>query len=182
MDLLKVPPPSPNRPTKHPLSFLPAHLQPRPPLPSFSALHLSGPVKLFNTNCYRHICKSKKERERCRSKREMEEKKAADERQLQLAGSQPPRPNHKGLKWLIVVGLASVQYWAPLLSPLWPLPAPTWLGQAFSVALEPARQHNPEETGNREHNSLLLICLAVLASSFLLFITNWSSLHPFYAN
>lgn len=28
-------------------------------------------------------------------------------RKLQRAGGQPLRPNHKGLKWLIVVGLAS---------------------------------------------------------------------------
>ncbi len=67
-------------------------------------------------------------------------------RELQLAGGQPLRPNHKGLKWLIVVGLASVLCWAPSLSPLWPPPAPTWPGQASTAALEPTRLHNSIQT------------------------------------
>lgn len=87
-------------------------------------------------------------------KRNGERSSKDEERALQLTEGQPLSPNHKGLKWLIVVGLASVQCWAPLLSPLWPKPAPVWPGQASTVVLEPTRQHSPDQTaGERKQSS-----------------------------
>lgn len=87
-------------------------------------------------------------------KRNGERSSKDEERALQLTEGQPLSPNHKGLKWLIVVGLASVQCWAPLLSPLWPKPAPVWPGQASTVVLEPTRRHSPDQTaGERKQSS-----------------------------
>lgn len=89
-------------------------------------------------------------------------------RELQLAGGQPPRPDHKGLKWLIVVGLASVQCWAPLLQH-GPAKSPPYCWEPLGSSA--MRKKAP------------LIRLDVRSFSFLVFIiTNWSCTYTLFAN